>query len=434
MKKSYLCGENQNEYGIMDLELLKRIIREGQDLIPKIEQYNRPIEFEKKGNYVFVGIRQCGKSYMLYQRAKQIISEGTDIKDIVYINFDDERLQTIKAEELDGILQAHASMSSGKPYLFLDEIQNITGWEHFARRMANMKYNCYITGSNAKMLSRDIETTLGGRYWTKKISTFSFPEFLGLNEIVLDKNWMYSSRLTAEVQRAFNDFFYYGGFPEVNSVVAKRIWLNEIYNKIFFSDLMVRNNVKNENALRLTIRRLAESVKQPVAYNRISHLITSTGITCHPNTVMEYVEHLRNACMIFSIQNYATKFSERETIKKHYFEDNGLLNIFLTGDETSLLENLCAIHLHHQYDNKELYFYSKNTEVDFYIPHKHHAIQVCYKLNEPATAKRETDALVKLHKFEPLIKAQIITFNEEQTIEKDGLAIEVIPIWKWLLL
>jgi len=417
----------------MDIEILKRIIREGQDLIPKIELYERPIVFEPYGNYVFVGIRQCGKSYMLYQRIKQLVKEGIDIQDIVYLNFDDERLQTFKADELDLILQAHAAMSPNKPHLFLDEIQNITGWEHFARRLANQKYICYITGSNAKMLSRDIETILGGRYWTKHVYTFSFKEYLGLNDIFLDDKWAYSATLQAQVERAFVDYFHYGGFPEVNSVVAKRLWLNDIYNKIFFADIIVRNKIRNETALRLTIRRIAECIKQPTAYNRISHLITSTGVTCHPNTVMEYTDYMRNACMIFSIQNYASKFTERETIKKHYFSDNGLLNIFLTGDETSLLENLCAIHLHRIYSDSQLYYYGKNIEVDFYIPDEHLALQACYNMNDLQTAQREVNALVKLHKYEPLSRAIIITYNEHRIMQVGDLNIELIPIWKWLL-
>ena len=417
----------------MDTEILKRIIREGQDIIPQIELYERPIVFEPNGNYVFVGIRQCGKSYMLFERAKQLLQAGTDIRDIVYINFDDERLQTIKAEELDLILQAHAATSPNRPCLFLDEIQNITGWEHFARRLANQKHICYITGSNAKMLSRDIETVLGGRYWTKQVYTFSFKEYLGLNGIVLDGNWMYSATLQAEVERAFSNYFHFGGFPEVNSVVAKRMWLNEIYNKIFFSDLIVRNKIRNETALRLTIRRMAECVKQPTAYNRISHLITNTGVSCHPNTVMEYAEYMRNACMLFSLPNYASKFTERETVKKHYFSDNGLLNIFLSGDETSLLENLCAINLRRLYDDDQLYYYGKNIEVDFYIPEEHLAVQACYTMNDRQTAQREVDALVKLHKYEPLSRAIIVTYNEQRTIQAENLNIELIPIWKWLL-
>lgn len=165
----------------------------------------------------------------------------------------------------------------------------------------------------------------------------------------------------------------------------------------------------------------------------ISHLVTNTGITCHPNTVMDYVEYMRNACMLFSLNNYASKFAERETVKKHYFSDNGLLNIFLTDDETSLLENLCAIHLHQIYADDQLFYYAKNIEVDFFIPDEQTAIQACYSINNPLTAERETEALLKLQKYVPLKRAVIITYNQQTTIQREDLTIEVLPIWKWLL-
>ena len=418
----------------MEKEIISNIIREGQDIIPEIELYKRPARYEEQGNYVFVGVRQCGKSYMMYQRIQQLLHEGHDIRQMVYINFDDERLKVMRADELDLILQAYAAMNEGKPLLFFDEIQNIEGWEHFARRLANQKYQVFITGSNAKMLGRDIATTLGGRYWTRYVYPFTFKEYLESMGIVLDRGWVNSMRVRAAVERAFNDYFHFGGFPELRHIVAKRLWLNDIFNKIFFSDLVVRNKVRNENALRLTIHRLAECVRQPTAYNRISNLVKSAGVTCHPNTVMDFVGFLRDACMVFSLTNHVSKFSERETIKKHYFVDNGLLNIFLNNDETALLENLCAIHLHQQYEDNQLFFYNKNVEVDFYIPEEQTAIQACYSMSDTQTAEREVSALVKLHAFEPLRRALIVTRDEERIIEADkGLRIEVKPIWKWLL-
>ena len=417
----------------MEKEIISNIIREGQDYIPEIELYERPVKYEEHGNYVFVGVRQCGKSYMIYQRIQQLLREGYNIEQMVYVNFDDERLKMMTADELDLILQSYYAIYQEKPLLFFDEIQNVSGWEHFARRLANQKYQVFITGSNAKMLGREIATTLGGRYWTRNIYPFSFKEYLSSMGVTLDPHWVYSSRTRATVERAFNDYFHFGGFPEIRTIVAKRLWLNDIYNKIFFSDLVVRNKVRNENALRLTIRRLAECVKQPTAYNRISHLVTSTGVTCHPNTVMDFVGYLNDACLVFSLRNYVSKFSERETIKKHYFVDNGLLNIFLNNDETALLENLCAIHLHKQYDKEQLYYYNKNVEVDFYLPEEHTAIQACYNMTDKQTEDREVAALSKLHSFEPLKRAIIVTRDEERTIRNGDLTIEVIPIWKWLL-
>ena len=146
----------------MEKELFRTIIAESQEYIGRIHLVQRPLYLEEYGNYVFVGVRQAGKSYLLYQRIQQLLANGVDIEDIVYINFDDERLQGMSVTDLDFILQAYHSMYEGQPIFFFDEIQNVEGWANFARRLANQKYRVYITGSNAKMLSRDIETVLGG--------------------------------------------------------------------------------------------------------------------------------------------------------------------------------------------------------------------------------------------------------------------------------
>jgi len=415
----------------MEREIIRKIILEWQSIIPNIKLMQRPVAFEEKGNYVFVGIRQCGKSYLLYQRIQQLLKEGHRIEEIVYVSFDDERIRTMKAEDLDLILQAHQSLFSCHPILFLDEIQNVEGWEFFARRMANEKFSVYITGSNAKMLSRDIATTLGGRYWVQNVHPYSLTEYLLATGITLQKHWQLS-RQQAQVAKHFDDYFHFGGFPELVNVTAKRAWLTGIYNKIFFSDIVVRNGVRNEEALRMTIQRLAMSVKQPIAYNRISNLIKSTGMSTNATSVMNFVRYLRESCLVFSIDNYATKFVEKETMKKHYFEDNGLLTLFLTDAETSLLENICALHLHRLYE-EEVYFYNRNIEVDFYLPSQSTAIQVSYELSDVTTVQRETQALEKLSHVVTLERMLIITRDEERTITlSSGQTIEAVPVWKWL--
>lgn len=281
------------------------------------------------------------------------------------------------------------------------------------------------------MLSRDIATTLGGRYWVNEVYPYDFGEYLRAHGMSLSKHWQVGGEKN-DVARMFDDYFHYGGFPELTNVVAKRAWLTGIYNKIFFSDIVVRNNVRNEAALRMTIRRLAESVKQPLAYNRISNLIKTTGTSTNPGTVMNYVNFLQEACMVFSLENYATKSVEKETVKKHYFVDNGLLNLFLVDPETSLLENIVAVALHKRYGDG-LYFYNKNIEVDFYVPEARLGIQVCYNLTDSRTVKREVESLVRLKKAYSLDRMLIVSRDEEQTIDIAGEKIEVVPVWQWLL-
>lgn len=420
----------------MQKDIFRTLIKEGQEDIENIELVKRPFEFEEEGRYVLVGIRQAGKSYLLYQRAKDFLEKGHNIKEFVYINFDDERLLGMTSDDFDLILQAYSSTYNYKPILFFDEIQNIDGWEHFARRLANQKYMVFITGSNAKMLSRDIATTLGARYFDEKVFPYSFEEFLIAHDIKLDDDWEFSKQKNS-VQLYFSDYFKWGGFPELLLYRNKRHWLNGLYEKILLGDIILRNNIKNEHAIRLAIKRLAENVKQPTSYNRLANMIKSTGISTNTASIIDYINHVKYACLIFTLENYASKFAERESVKKHYFTDNGLLSIFLTDEDTSLLENLCAITLYKQYNKTEsapqLYYYNKNVEVDFYIPDDAIAIQASYSIQNAETRVREVSALIALNKLYPLKRAIIITYDEEETIEESNLIIEVIPIWKWVL-
>ncbi len=306
------------------------------------------------------------------------------------------------------------------------------GWERFARRLANQKYQVFITGSNAKMLSRDIHTTLGSRYIDQKVYPYSFAEYLEAQDISLGKEWMYGNERFV-VQQQLEQYMQWGGFPELLLYKNKRRWLNDAYEKIILNDVVLRNNIKNEMALRMTMKRLAESVTKPIAYNRIANLVKGTGVSTSTASVIQYVEYARDAYAIVALENYASKFVEKETIKKHYFTDNGLLSIFLSDTTSPLLENLCAIHLYRKYGNK-LFYYNRNVEVDFYIPEQRTAIQVCVTLADADTKEREVNALLKLSQLETLEHMLIVTHNEENTIHTpNGKEIHVVPIWKWLL-
>ena len=415
----------------MNKELFRAIISENQEFIGSIPLVERPLHLEESGNYVFVGVRQAGKSYLLYQRVKELLGCGINLHDIVYVNFDDERLLGMTTDDFDLILQAYYSMHGGQPIFFFDEIQNVDGWANFARRLANQKHRVYVTGSNAKMLSRDIETVLGGRYLSVYVFTYSFEEYLKAIGISVSGGSQYG-RKANELQRHFRTYFEWGGFPELVNFREKRVWLNSLYNRIFFNDLVVRHKVKNEDSLRMCIRRLAESVMQPCSLNRLSNLVKSTGMPCSPSTVMEYVRYLQESCLLISLDNYASKFVDKETVKKHYFIDNGLLHLFINNPDTALLENLCAINLYKRY-GEGVYYFNRNIEVDFYVPDEKLAIQASFRMSEEATLEREIKALVALHGLYETQRNLIITYEDEGIMERDGIKIEIIPVWKWLL-
>lgn len=395
----------------------------------------RNFQMEDFANYVLIGVRRAGKSFMLYQQIQQNLKRGITWDSMLYINFEDERLMGMTAQELNLILEVHGMMSKERPILFLDEIQNINGWEKFARRLADNKYRVYITGSNAKMLGSDVATTLGGRYITKHIMPYSFPEFLQANEVSYDSNTLATTFGRAEVQRHFTNYFRFGGFPEGARLASKRDYINSVYQKIYLGDIASRNKIENQFSLRVLFRKLAESVKQPISFTRLTNIIASTGAKLSKPTLINYLEYSKDAFLVYPIKNIADNLTQRETNPKYYFVDNGIISILALDVDTSLLENMVAMELLRRYGLEEqVFFYNKNVEVDFYIPDVATAIQVSYNPKKSVeTWERESTALIKLSKVLDCKRLIILTYELEENIELKGLNIEVIPVWKWLL-
>ena len=415
----------------MEKDIIKQIILRQQELISRIPLLPRRLLIEENGNYVFVGIRRAGKTYMLYQYIQQLVQEGKhSLEEVLFINFEDERIADIKKEELHLIVECYREMFSYDPIIFLDEIQNVDGWEHFARRLADEKFRVFITGSNAHMLSREIASTLGGRYLMQEVFPFSFTEYLQYHQITLNAHW-HLAPVRADVVRLFEDYFHNGGLPESFGYTDKRSYLTSLYQKILYSDIVMRNNVRNEQSLRLLVRKLADSVLQPTAIKRLQNILQGDGTKISRETVSTYLSYLHDAYLTFSLSNFNDSIPQREGTKKTYFYDNGILNLFLFQPETKLLENIVAIRLYKQY-GEALYYYNKQTEVDFIVPDAHLAVQVCYSLRDSQTRSREVNALVGLSRFMNMNTALIITKDQEEVIEQEGINIKVIPVWKWL--
>lgn len=421
----------------MEKELIKAIIMERQRSVMDMNLTHRKMEFEDSVNYVLTGIRRSGKSCMMLQDMRQrIADEGTREGHCLYFNFEDERLVGMKADDLGLLLECHAEMfGSGKPYVYLDEIQLVEGWEKFVRRLADEKYRVMVTGSNATMLSSEMATTLGGRFVIRHVYPFSFQEYLDYCMIKRGKNWLYEPDTRVEVLRKFETYFHFGGFAESFPMVNKREWLNSLYQKILLGDIVSRNMIRNDRVLRLLAKKVADSVMQPSALSRLRNVVKSTGDGISLPTLKDYLQYMESAYLIFAIPNYCSPVTERETMKKRYFYDNGLLNNFLLDGGAKLLENICAVHLMKRYSNADewrLFYYHHRVEVDFYVPDEDMAVQVAYSIADDETRRREVGALLQLHAAHPLRKALIVTRDEEEKLEVEGLEIAVIPVWKWL--
>ena len=420
----------------MNRDNLKQIMIDQKEIYLNNPLISRHYPLEDNVNYCFVGIRRTGKSYMMYQQIKQLETKGVPLSQIVYVNFEDERLLEMTAEDLNTILEIGLEISGTdrKPYLFFDEIQNIDGWEKFVRRIADMKYRISITGSNSKMLSSEIASTLGGRFVIMNIYPYSFSEYLIANGKDKDFLGTISTKDKADVLALYDRYVTYGAFPELVEIQNKRAFLNSIYQTVYLGDIITRNKVSNDFAIRLILKKIAESITKPLSFSRLTNILKGAGASLGKQTVINYVGYMTDSYLLFTLQNYAAKLVEKETSPKYYFMDTGLLGLMLLDCKSAQLENLVAIELIRRYGAENVYFFENTVELDFYVPSEKLAIQVSMQvLDNLDTRERETRAFMKLNHFISGSRCLLITNSEEDTLDCDGISIEIIPIWKWLL-
>lgn len=417
----------------MNHNILKTVIYDQHEIIKNFQIVEREYEFDINANYVVIGLRRAGKSTLLYKIVQDLVASGTDWNQIIYVNFEDERLSEFSLNDFNDILSVLAEMSDKKGWFFLDEIQNIEGWEKFARRMADAKEHTFITGSNAKMLSAEIESRLGGRYLTKYVTPFNFREFLKAKNIDYSDKTILSTKESGKIKREMQSYFYFGGFPESIEYKNKREYVSSIYQKILLGDIAARNGIRNTNGLRLLMKKIAESVKDEISYSKLHNILKSIGVSISKDIVIDYVGYARESFLIFAIRNYFSKFVDTETTPKYYFNDNGLLNLFLNKEEPRLLENIVAVNLWNKYKDNLYYLKSQNIDADFFVEKTGEVIQVAYSVSN-ISSDRETRTLLEAAKTVKEAKRFIIiTYEEEKEMTVDGVKIEVFPVWKWLI-
>ena len=417
----------------MNHNILKTVIYDQHEIIKNFQIVEREYEFDINANYVVIGLRRAGKSTLLYKIVQDLVASGTDWNQIIYVNFEDERLSEFSLNDFNDILSVQAEMSDKKGWFFLDEIQNIEGWEKFARRMADAKEHTFITGSNAKMLSAEIESRLGGRYLTEYVTPFNFREFLKAKNIDYSDKTILSTKESGKIKREMQSYFYFGGFPESIEYKNKREYVSSIYQKILLGDIAARNAIRNTNGLRLLMKKIAESVKDEISYSKLHNILKSIGVSISKDIVIDYVGYARESFLIFAIRNYFSKFVDKETTPKYYFNDNGLLNLFLNKEEPRLLENLVAVNLWNKYKDNLYYLKSQNIDADFFVEETGEVIQVAYSVSNISSDREIQTLLEAARTIKESKRFIIITYEEEKELTVDGVQIEVIPVWEWLI-
>lgn len=419
----------------MNHDLLKRIVFDQHEIIRTAHIIARRYLLDPQANYVVTGLRRAGKSTLLYGVARDLVASGVAWNQIVYINFEDERLADFTTADFQDITLVQSELSEHKGYYFFDEIQNIPHWEKFVRRLADAGERVYVTGSNAAMLSSQIATTLGGRFFTLHVTPYRFDEYLDARGQAHDEAARYTTREIGRIARCLDAFYRDGGFPESLRFASPREYVENVYQKVLLGDIAARNNVRSVDALRVLMKKIAESVRNEISYSALHNMLKSIGFSLSKDTVISYVSYARQSYLLFSLSNATAKFVEREGNPKYYFSDNGLLNLFVVDRETALLENEIAVALRDRFGDRLHYLKSPKTgiDIDFYVPDEGIAVQAAYSISGEAR-EREVGNLVKLAKVDDSVtRLVIVTKEEEETIEHDGVIVKAAPAWKFLL-
>lgn len=411
-------------------ELLKSVLFDQQKLRWNTLNVRRnfPTSYQNNQEIVVItGIRRCGKSTLL----QQIRAEQSE-KDY-FINFDDERLIQFKVEDFQLLYETFIELFGVQKTFYFDEIQNITGWERFVRRLHDYGNKVYITGSNANMLSRELGTHLTGRYVTMELYPFSFREFLEFNGKALTQGDMYSTEGRSELKAMFSKFVLFGGFP-VFLENQNDNYMKSLYENILYRDVLVRNNLTNEKELLELVYFLASNVSRLSSFNSLAKTI---GIK-NASTISNYLQFIQNTYLIFQVNKF--DFSLRKQIqnpRKTYFIDQALvtrLGFLFSEEKGRLLENIAFIELKRR--GQEVFYYRGKNECDFLIRQGTqitNAIQVCYSFDTPETKARELNGLTEAMKTYFLNEGFILTNDTEEDTVIDGLNIRIMPVWKWIL-
>ena len=396
---------------------------------------------------VFTGIRRSGKTYIMFQLMQELAKKHSK-EDIFYINFEDERLEK-KKESLTKIIPALVKLYGDRKryFLFLDEVQVMPEWSRWLRRIYDnyREISLFVSGSSAKVASKEIPTELRGRALDFGIFPLSFKEYLKFKNIILEKDFQYSEKKLSLLKNALHQYLVYGGFPEVvleDSIANKKRLLQDYYNTIIARDIIERNKIKKTELLHDFLRLLLNS--QNFSINKAYNIFKSQNKKAGKETLIKYTKYCTDAyfCFIVPIFSYKIK-DQMHYSKKVYFADSGFLtnlSLKFSEDFGRLFENAVFIELKRkQLSNLQEIFYwksQKNEEVDFVIKEGlkiKQLIQVCYDTSDYDTKKREVRALVKASN-ELKCKDLLIINDSYDGVERvKNKKIVYIPLWRWLL-
>lgn len=404
------------QYKMLKEELRQIIVSQREWLVPDEKEIEREL-FERLKElppfaYILTGIRRSGKSTALKQIMQCYGSWN-------YFNLEDSRLANFDLTDFQTVENLFLEINGNNQLLFFDEIQNVPGWERFVREAVDRNKSVFITGSNAKLLSRELGTKLTGRHLDFEIFPFSYAEYLTF------------FRLTAQAD-TFRSYLDRGGFPGYLQL-GKKEMLSTLVSDILFRDIFMRYGLKNQDIYKSILQFLLSNVGKEISFNNLKNVFEIGSA----NSVLDFVGYLVDAYLLFLVPKYDTSLKvQARNPRKVYAIDQGLANFSsLSGspDFGRLLENTVFLYL--KRTGHEIWYFKGKKECDFIARHNkgsYSAIQVCWQVDQQ-NLKRETEGLIEAMNALHLTTGTIITFDQEDRIVQEGLTIELVPSWKFMM-
>ena len=395
---------------------------------------------------ILIGVRRSGKSTIMAGEIRALLSQAVRQSHILYLNFFDDRLRGLDLAGLDTLFETYREMrpeiaAKDRIYCFFDEIQSIEGWESFVERLIRRE-NCdvWLTGSSAAMLSKEIATQMRGRALSWEVFPFSFQEFLTHRQVAFAGPISVTTR--RKINQCFDDYWQTGGFPEVLDLQQHmRVMVHQEYLRtILFRDLIERHEIGHPKALMDMTHQLIENVASQHSINSLSKYLKTLGHKIQKSTVSQYLDWLEDAYFLYGVRIFDASVTRTEiNPRKIYCADHALVKSISLGileNSGHLLENLVYITLRRK--NEKVFYYRTATglEVDFVTVEagrKRRLIQVAENLMSPKTRERELKALVAAMREQKIKDGTIVTRAEDENIETDAGAVQVISIAKFLL-
>ena len=421
---------------VVDMRQIIKRQKQEKELVASSDFISRDVA-EKVDTYlkqdiikVVTGVRRCGKSIFCFMMLQEA--------DFGYVNFDEKELAGL--ENYDEILRYIQEFYGDVEYLFLDEVQNLENWELWVNSLHRRGYNLLITGSNAKLLSRELATHLTGRHISVELFPFSFREYLRAASFHIKDDYTEEER--GMVLNHLKKYIEVGGYPEVVVKGYDYTYLQTLFDSIILKDVVQRYKVRYADELYNLARFLVSSYSNEVSYTKLKNTLKLGSV----HTVQNYVRYLEDTYLVFHLDRFS--FKQREQIKapkKMYVVDTGMINAlaFAFSENTgNLMENTVAVELLRKKSGSgsrlEIYYWKdqQHREVDFVVkegPDITRLIQVCHNIDDLKTKERELKSLVRAAGELDCSDLLVITWDEESEEEFKGSSISFVPLWKWLL-